>query len=341
MTEQIESELQTFLIKTGAPAVGAGVIDVNGTHQIKVAGRRSREDRTTVTTDHTWHIGSCTKSMTAVLFGLLADKGLADWDAPITDLFPDLDDIHPQWRQRSIASVFFCRSGMPANLSMQATRTAWEDQRPLQQQRTELAINTFRKKPGREGKFRYSNVGYILIGAAIDRLTGVPFETAIDDYLFTPLGITSVGYGPPPYILGHSGRLRLPGSILLFKGKPKAADNPKSDNPLLASSAGTLHLTLHDWARFLAVFLESNDEAVVPNRVIDQLLEGPASYQMLKGIARAQPPGGGYGMQGSNTMWAAAVLMMNDREKIAFTVSNDGRTLILLATAMLAEKIAK
>lgn len=341
MTEHIEDELQIFLKKTGAPAVGAGVIDVNSAQQIMVAGQRSRTDNTPVTTDNTWHIGSCTKSMTAVLFGLLIDRGLTSWDAPITSLFPDLEEINPGWKQRSVASVFFCRAGMPANLSIPAMFSAWKDQRPLEQQRTELAINTFRKQPGRDGRFRYSNVGYILIGAAIDRLTGVPFETALDEYLFKPLGITSVGYGPPPHILGHSGKLRLPGGILLLKGKPKAADNPRSDNPPLASSAGTLYLTLSDWARFLSVFLKSNDETVVPNRVIDQLLDGPANYQMLKGIARAQMPGIDFGMQGSNTMWAAAVLIMNDREKISFTVCNDGRSLMLLATAMLAEKIAK
>ena len=50
---------------------------------------------------------------------------------------------------------------------------------------------------GPVGEFFYSNLGYVVAGAMAEALTGQSWETLMEDHLFAPLDITSVGFGPP------------------------------------------------------------------------------------------------------------------------------------------------
>jgi CubicO group peptidase (beta-lactamase class C family) len=42
-----------------------------------------------VTTNDVFHIGSCTKSMTATLTAMLIEEGKLRWDTTIADVFPE------------------------------------------------------------------------------------------------------------------------------------------------------------------------------------------------------------------------------------------------------------
>ena len=53
-------------------------------------GRPKRGDPTPMTTNDVFHIGSCTKSMTATLAAMLIDEGKLRWDTTIADIFPEL-----------------------------------------------------------------------------------------------------------------------------------------------------------------------------------------------------------------------------------------------------------
>ena len=180
----------------------------------------------------------------------------------------------------------------------------------------------------------------MVIGAAIDRITGVPYEEALTRHVLEPLGITSVGYGPPPIVWGHRARVQLAG-LGLFIGKPADPQSARSDNPRMLSSAGTLHLTIADWAKFLSLFINDGGDLLQPE-TIDFLLkysEGSGA-KMAKGWVKAEGiKGVSFGMQGSNTMWSAAALLNEKRTRLSLVVSNDGRTCIVSQTALLAANL--
>ena len=87
--------------------------------------------------------------------------------------------------------------------------------------------------------FSYSNAGYIIVGAILERVSGKQWETLIRDRLFTPLKMTSAGFGPPsksnqtdqPW--GHLNRggnfvphfRRQPGTVRAGRG-PSIAQSP-------------------------------------------------------------------------------------------------------------------
>jgi len=339
----LKPRLSAFAEKLKVPGIAGGLIESNGCVDYAWSGTRRRGINDPILGDDQWHIGSCTKSITALLFARLVEEGLAAWTSPIPSFFPDLArDIDLAWNNVSVDELFVCQAGMRANPTLSGMLKAWSDNRPLIDQRSEAAVFALSHRPKKRGRFLYSNLGYIVIGAAIDRIAGTPYETALSTHILEPLCITSVGYGPPPHVCGHKSALRL-GNLALFTGKPAEPENPKSDNPRAFSSAGTLHINPIDWTKLLSVFLQ-NDTNLMKSQTIASLLQPPEGkgLQMAKGWAEfAGIEGAHMGMQGSNTMWSATAVMNKDRTRMSFLLCNDGRTSVLNASALFAAKLLK
>ena len=350
--------LEDFVRVCRVPAVGAALVHADGSVDAEVAGTRRRGFDEPVRASDRWHIGSCAKTFTAVLWARLVEAGDAEWDMPIPAAFADLDDLHPGWAGVTVDDALQCRAGFAPNLGLTQMQSAWLDARPLAWQRTDAARRALREPPRRPGRFRqstdaarqalreprrrpgryvYSNLSYIVVGAAIDRLAGAAYERALADRVLEPLGIGSAGFGPPPEIWGHPARVRL-AAAGLFRGRPADPAEPKSDNPAVYASAATLHLTLEDWAAFCRIFLTEGGDLLAPGTVED-LLAQPPGHGTRMSMGWIKPPylrGSSYSMQGSNTLWASAAVLDHNRERAALVVANDGRRRVLDQTLQLA-----
>ena len=329
--------LEDFVRVCRVPAVAAALVGADGSVDAEVAGTRRRGFDEPVRASDRWHIGSCAKTFTAVLWARLVEAGDAEWDMPIPAAFADLDDLHPGWAGVTVDDALQCRAGFASNIGRTRMEPAWLDARPLAWQRTDAARQALQAPPRRPGRFAYSNLSYIVVGAAIDRLAGAAYERALADRVLKPLGIKSAGFGAPPEIWGHPARLRL-GVAGLFRGRPADPVEPKSDNPAVYASAATLHLAVEDWAAFCRVFLIGGGDLLRPD-TIEHLLAQPPGRGTRMSMGWIKPPylrGTSYSMQGSNTMWAAAALLDHDRERAALVVANDGRRRALDQTLQFA-----
>lgn len=333
--------LVDFRNRFAAPALGGAVLSRTGALDVEVIGTRRRGGSDPVAIEDQWHIGSCAKAITAALYARLVERGDTEWGVPVGDFFPDLtDSVDTGWSGPTIDEVLVCRSGIRANLSRAEMLNAWEDTSPMTEQRTRAVESALSRSPRSRGAFRYSNLGYIVVGAAIDRITGIPFESALHIHLLEPLGITSAGFGPPPDIWGHKPKLKV-GSLAVGRGSPAEPVSIRSDNPAVMTPAGRLHLTLTDWAKFQHLFLNQGHD-LLKAATIEHLLAVPQDKGrgMAMGWAAANKLGGAsYGMQGSNTLWAATALIDADFERTAMVVVNDGRTSLLRRSAQLAASI--
>ena len=64
------------------------------------------------------HIGSCTKSMTATLIGMLVDDGLLTWSSTIRDVFPEVAfRLHPDFQTATLSDLLTHRAGLPHDTS--------------------------------------------------------------------------------------------------------------------------------------------------------------------------------------------------------------------------------
>ncbi len=331
--------LTEFRDRHQVAAIGAAVIDVHDHVDVGVVGVTQRGATELVDVDDAWHIGSCAKALTAALYARLVEQGRAEWGATLADLFPDLVDArHRNWSPVTIEELLTCRSGLPANPSRAAMEAAYLDRRPAVDQRSAAVGTALSEPPRGRGRFRYSNLGYVVAGAAIDRIVGAPFELALRAEILDPLGVTAAGFGPPPRIWGHRPRAQI-GNLLLGRGVPAEPGDVRSDNPALLTPAGRLHLSLPDWARVQRLFLDG--AGLLPDESLAMLLRPPADGRgMAMGWAAAKGlPGVALGMQGSNTVWAATALLATDRRRMSLVVTNDGRSRVMQTSALLAVEL--
>ena len=260
---------------------------------------------------------------------------------PLVDALADLGGLmHPEWLGQTVDSVLWRHAGISPNLSPHHMDQAWEDSRPLDVQRTEAAQRALRVRPDEPGQFRYSSLGYIVVGAAIDRLAGTTFEQALYAHVLAPLGIETAGFGPPAEVWGHPARFRF-GDVGLLAGPPADPSDPSSDNPAVLSAAGTMHITVADWAKFVRVFLLGGSD-LLSEVTVDHVLSTPygGKYGMAMGWRGiGSLPGVGYAMQGSNTMWSATALIDNERQRAVLVACNDGRNRVLNNSARLAASL--
>jgi CubicO group peptidase (beta-lactamase class C family) len=341
----LSSHLAEFRSKHSVPAIGAAIVRRDGRVELDVVGVRVRGGDEPVEVDDRWHIGSCGKSITAALYARLVERGDARWGAPLPDLFPDLaTSIDPGWSSITIDDLFVSQAGLPANLSRAEMTAAFRDTRPVREQRTHVAATALARAPRRPGRFLYSNLGYIVIGAAIERITEGPFESALRADVLEPLGIASGGFGPPGEAWGHAGRMVALGPLGLVdlgRGGPASPTSVESDNPPVMSPAGRLHLSLADWARLQRVFLDRGDAFLRPETVERLLTPAPGrGYRQAHGWAPAPGLDGiSYGQVGSNTFWVAAAVIDASRERNAMVACNDGRARLLRHVPKLAARL--
>ena len=124
-------------------------------------------------------------------------------------------------------------------------------------------------------KYAYSNLGYIIAGAVVEKITGQSWERAIADEVFEPLQMKSAGFGGT----GTPGQIDQPWPHT-DDGKPTAENGPDMDNPPVMGPAGRIHCSIQDWAKFVQDQLRGA-------RGEPALLK-PESYQKLQ-----TPPFGG------------------------------------------------
>ena len=309
----------------GSTALGGAIVDSAGRVETEAVGR-THENGEPVSDADQWHIGSCFKAINALVVARLVERGTLEWSTPIAELFSDLaEGMAAGWEQPTVAELLTCQSGMRANPTVRELLAGFKDERPPTEQRTELTMKALATPPKNHGKFLYSNVGYTVVGAAIDRLVGKPFEEVLDEEVLTPLEIRSAGWGPPPHIRGHGPKVQL-GSLMLGRGKAADPDDPRSDNPTLINPAGRLHLTLGDWAKIHHVFLAEGAGLVEPSSVERMLAIPDGNFMSMgwsggRGIPRVHRA-----MQGSNGRWVATALMSEDRSRTVMVIANDGRT---------------
>lgn len=318
-----EAALDAVFAEAAPPALAAGIVTREGLGWAGVRGVRRVGNAALATTDDRWHLGSNTKAMTAAVFARLVDQGRARRGMPVGEAFPGLTK-DPAWAAITLDDLMHHRAGLldAALLDRAWLMAAHADQRPLPEQRAELAARALGAPPaGPVGQFAYGNGNYILLGAAIETITGQPWETVMSAELHAPLGLTTAGFGAPrdeaPW--GHRGGVGVDPAGF--------ADNPRALGP-----AGTAHMSMADYARFVAAMMGGapgwlTDEA--RRHLLTPATGSPPAYAAGWGVGIApwggvSGPGPTITHNGSNTMWFATVLAAPERGLGFIALSNDG-----------------
>ena len=317
--EDLADLLAPVLGKHGVPALGCAVIVDGEVAGIGASGVRKRGEETKVTINDQWHLGSCTKAMTATLLAKEVDEGSVAWATTMADAFPDLRGKLDETAGRiTVEQLLQHRAGLPAGPSPDLWRRMFSYPGIDPEARTEVALELLAKPPEAEPgtRFLYSNAGYMIAGAVLERLGDKrPWEKRMREDLFQPLGMKDSGFGPP----GNKDSVSQPWGHPAGGGAAAFADNPSSLGP-----AGTVYATLRDWAKFACLHLGEGRPLLTKGRLRE--LHTPSGDHALGWVVTARPwaPGPVLTHNGSNTMWYCVAWLAPEAKFGVLVVCNDG-----------------
>lgn len=339
-SRDLSAALEPIRANVDVPALAAVLIQGDQIVLHAAAGVRTRGSDTPITILDRFHIGSCGKAITATLCATLVDEGLLAWDTTLADVFPEAfaPDITPPanaaWRAVTLRQLLTNRSGAPADLDADGlwTRLVEFKGEPTAARRALLTGVLARPPVHAPGTtFVYSNAGFALAGHIAETLAKEPFETLVAKRVFAPLSITTGGFGAPGSLAAiDQPRGHLPFGMAMVPG-------PHADNPPAVAPAGTMHMSLPDWARFASLHLRAARGSLCGSDIISSdaaaaMHTPPATppkdqpeYAMGWGIA-SRPWANGRVLThaGSNTMWYAVVWIAPERDIAILAATNQG-----------------
>ena len=300
------------------PAIAGAIVTSRGIDNFGVVGVRKTGTQVAVTRDDKWHLGSDTKAMTATLVGRLVEQGLLKWETTVADAFPDLaSGFHPKAKEITVRQLLSHHAGLPENLNWQAISAKGT----IQEQRRLAVVQALSENPNCTpgSKFHYSNLGYVIVGAIVEKVTGTSWEDAIQQRVFKPLKMNSVGFGGT----GTLGQIDQPWSHS-SNGQPAPTNGRSVDNPPVMAPAGCVHCTIQDWAKFVADQLRgARGEPALLKKSTYQVLHTPpfGGDYALGWIVTQRSWGGGTVLNhcGSNT-WNFANVWVAPKKDFAILI---------------------
>jgi CubicO group peptidase (beta-lactamase class C family) len=316
--------LEAVRTKHDLPGLAVVVVKAGQVCDRGAAGVRKAGDETPVTTSDKFHIGSCTKSMTATLAGMVIDEGKLKWDTTVVDVFPEWKGkIHKDLQKVTVEQLLQNRGGLATEPPGAAWRMAWLEKGSVVDQRRDLLTAVLAEKPAADpgSKMIYSNQGYTLVGAMLEKIDKQPWEQVIERRLFKPLKMDTAGFGFP----GSKGKVDEPWGHTRTgdKNKPSQSDNPPAIGP-----AGRVHCSLDDLAKYAALHLGSKSAPqLLKPETLKRLHTPPAGGDYACGwITLERPWASGTALMhnGSNTMWYAVMWLAPEKDFAVLTATNVG-----------------
>jgi len=318
MKPSLKEQLESIRAELGVPALGALVGDSRGVRAFASVGVRRAGTEDPIRPDDPFHIGSCTKAMTATVAARLVEQGKLRWETTLAEAFPQLKQaIHSDYHTVTLRQLLYHRAGLPEDrtpdpaLFLRLRSLEGE----MRRQRLEATKWMLERTPAAtpDTHFAYSNFGYMVAGAMLEQVAQRSWEQLLQEHLFKPLRMRAAGFGPPKQVAGHNGK----------PPQPRQFDNP----PVLGH-AGRVHCSLRDWAAFARLHLRGA-------RGEKTTLLRPESFAALHADPYRQGYAMGWGVRqmdtkrillhaGSNTLWFAVMQLEPERDRFYLCAANWG-----------------
>lgn len=327
------SSLTSLNDKYGIPGIGGLIYSNTKIQEISVTGLRKFGTEEALQQTDIFHLGSCTKSMTATLAAILIEEGRFNWETTLGELL-DIE-LHPLYAAMKFETLLVHRAGLPVE---DPIKSQVRSLTPLSGRRLiteKMLLRIPLSSP--DSKYLYSNYSYIIAAHIMEKVTGESWEDLMRKYVFGPLNMSSCGFGMPLYVWGH---MKKDGVIV-----PIQADNPSSFAP-----SSSVHCSLSDWSKFVLLHLKGH-------RGENNLLNS-SSFQKLHATHPSGDSNYSYGgwmilnrkwangvtlsHAGSNTLNYAKVWIAPKRNSFIMSTANIGGEEAFLATdAFIQEMISR
>lgn len=166
----------------------------------------TEKDGAPVDTDMSFRIADVTRLMTCDVLYALADEGTVELDAPVPEYVSGVADM------KDITLLDLCNGTSGAGSSEATVKSAWMNTPGRVWAPLELAgYGLARERIAPHTTYRDSDAGYLLLGLALERASGMSASELIAEYVTEPLGLPNTSLpgdaaAPPstgPVLNGH------------------------------------------------------------------------------------------------------------------------------------------
>lgn len=345
--QTLDALIEPVRAKYRVPALAIAVARSDGVFAAGAVGVRVAGAAPRVTVTDRFHLGSCGKAFTASVAARMVERGEIEWDTKIGDMFGDYPETAASaYRNATLEQLLAHRSGLPPRdgAVMERVRALEGD---THAQRGAFVRMALQLPPAAEPNtmFVYTDVGYTVAGAMLERAAGKSWEHLVEEHVAAPLKLTSLGFGEP----ASKGSMDQPwGHIVDGTRTVPFAPGPYAamDNPAVIGPAGLIHLSIIDWGTFATDHLrgERNENGTVL---------AADSYRALHANVAGQNYGLGWGVAtgeagrmlthtGSCGEWFSLVTIMPDLDLAIVTATNvSGGNAVAACTNALQAAVAQ
>ena len=194
--DPVTAFLKTTMASERIPALQVAVIRHGKIVKLGAYGIANVEHNVPATNESVFSINSCTKAFTGVAVMQLVEAGKLGIDDPISRY---VDDLPATWRAITVKQVLTHVSGLPNIID--------DKENPIGDGSDASAWATVKTLPLQfpaGERFLYNQTGYVILGKIIDKLSGQPFASFIEQRQFRVAGMLHTRFGDSSDVIPHS-----------------------------------------------------------------------------------------------------------------------------------------
>jgi CubicO group peptidase (beta-lactamase class C family) len=251
LARALDARLARAQSESRLPSLSAAVFRAGDVLWSSALGVANAELRAEATPDTQYRVGSITKTFTAAAVLQLRDTGELTLDTPVGDLIPDCP--HPGPTVRRLLAHLSGIQREPAGEVWESLDLPERDEMLARLDEAEQVL-----EPGQH--WHYSNLGFVLLGEVVERVSNTPYRDYLAERILRPLGLARTTFSPEePAAQGY------------FVDPFSDAVRPEPPVDLRGTAAaGQLWSTTGDLARW-ASFLADPDPAVLAPATAEEM----------------------------------------------------------------------
>ncbi len=252
----VEAQLAAFRHDEGIPALSAAVVYDQDILWAKGFGFTDLDGKVPTTPQTVYRVHSISKLFTATMLMQLRDRGKLQLDDPVANYLPGFapksrfGDL-PPITLRQLASHTSGLQRLPPlpvrDLSMETILSGLKDVEQTFPLLTE---------------WKYSNLGYMLLGYALSRIAGQPYDEYVQENILKPLGMNHSGFVVTPEMERYVCTADLP-----HKGE-KLRKVALDSRASFGAPAFGLYSSVEDIARFISLHFRDQQEPAGGTQVL-------------------------------------------------------------------------
>jgi len=200
--------------RLGVPGASLGVYH-KGRERFACFGRTSVENPLPVDEDTMFQVGSITKTMTATVLMRFAQSGELDLDRPLREILPGFRMADPEVTRKATTRHLLTHTGGWVGDYFDVFGDGDDALRRMVEKVGKLPQVT------PLGKYwSYNNAGFNIASRILELVSGLPYEAAVREGLFAPLGLTRSFFYPDDVMITHrfaAGHERRGGKVVVAR----------------------------------------------------------------------------------------------------------------------------